>query len=105
MTSPDKKTDVLNVRMDPSLAAEIQRIADWRGASASEVARDLIRHGITVERQLEAQELQRSYEQSKIERNSDYGYLKVEAKWVYYTPAQLIEMRDAEDDWRSLPDV
>jgi predicted nucleic acid-binding Zn-ribbon protein len=39
-TSNDKKTDVLNLRLDPALAAEIQRIADWRGTSASEIARD-----------------------------------------------------------------
>src|SRR4051794_5269204 len=89
----DKKTDVMNLRLDPALAGEIQRIADWRGSSASEVARELMRHGVTVERQVQAQELQqRSYENPKIERDRERGYLKIEARWVWYTARELAEM-------------
>jgi predicted transcriptional regulator len=98
MTDQAKKTDVLNIRMDPALAAEIQRIAEWRGSSASEVARELIRHGVTVERQLEAQELRRPYERSRIERDLDRGYLKIEAEWVWYSWKELQEIEEARDE-------
>jgi hypothetical protein len=98
----EKKTDVLNIRMDAALAAEIQRIADWRGTSASEVARDLIKHGIAVERQVEAQELRRPYEHAKIERDADHGYLKIDARWVWYTPAEIAEMQAGEDEWAAM---
>jgi predicted transcriptional regulator len=97
--STDKKTDVMNLRLDPGLAGEIQRIADWRGTSASEVARDLMRHGVAVERQLQAQELHRPYEHSKIERDRDRGYLKIEARWVWYTPQELAELEAERDEW------
>lgn len=95
----DKKTDVLNLRLDPALAAEIQRIAEWRATSASEVARELMRHGVTVERQLEAQELHRPYEHSKIERNTDRGYLKIDARWVWYTPRELAQIEEEREEW------
>ena len=93
-----KKTDVLNIRMDPALAAEIQRIAEWRGTSASEVARELIRHGVAVERQLEAQELRRPYERSKVERDAERGYLKIDAEWVWYSLRELQGMEEARDE-------
>jgi hypothetical protein len=95
----DKKTDVMNLRLDPGLAGEIQRIADWRGTSASEVARELMRHGVVVERQVEAQELQRPYEQSKIERDRERGYLKIEARWIWYSPRELAELEQDESEW------
>src|SRR3954451_16659058 len=88
----DKKTDVLNLRLDPLLARELQRIAQWRDTSVSEIARELMRNGVRVERQLEAQELHRPYEHSKIDRDSESGYLKIEARWVWYTPAEIAEM-------------
>jgi predicted transcriptional regulator len=102
MTEDPKKTDVLNLRMDPALAGEIQRIAEWREVSASEVARELIRHGIAVERQLEAQELRQAYEHSKIERNLDRGHLKIDAEWVWYTPREIVEMLDEREHWEGL---
>jgi len=101
--TPDKKTDVLNLRLDPALASEIQRIAEWRGTSASEVARELMRHGVAVERQVQAQELNRSYEHAKIERDPERGYLKIEARWVWYTPAELNAMLAEEEEWRYAP--
>jgi len=98
MTEPtnSKKTDVLNLRLDPALAAEIQRIADWRETSASEVARELLRHGIAVERHLQAQELQRGYDYSKIKRDRDKGYLKIEAAWITYTARELAEIDEMQ---------
>jgi hypothetical protein len=97
--STEKKTDVLNLRLDPALAAELQRIAEWRGVSVSEVARELMRHGVAVERQLEAQELQRPYEHTKIDRDPDRGHLKIEARWVWFTPREIAEMEADKDEW------
>lgn len=98
----DKKTDVLNLRLDPALAAELQRIAEWRDTSVSEIARELLRHGVTVERQLEAQELQRHYEHTKIDRDPESGRLKIEARWVWYTAQELAEMQAERDEWMAL---
>lgn len=99
----EKKTDVLNLRLDPALGAEIQRIAEWRGTSASEIARELMRHGVAVERQLQAQELHQPYEASRIDRQPERGYLKLEARWVWYSArdladqeAELQELIDAQ---------
>ena len=97
----DKKTDVMNLRLDPALASEIQRIAEWRGTSASEIARELMRHGVTVERQLEAQELHRPFEHSKIERDRDRGYLKIDARWTWYSPRELAEMDEDRAEWEA----
>lgn len=98
-----KKTDVLNVRMDPALAAEIQRIAEWRGTTASEIARELIRHGVAVERQLEAQELKRPFEYARIERDLERGYLKIEAEWVWYTLQDLARIQEERDEAMMVP--
>src|SRR4051812_11116718 len=95
----DKKTDVLNLRLDAALAAELQRMADWRGTSVSEIARELMRHGVTVERQLEAQELQRPYEHAKIDRDPERGHLKIEARWVWYTPREIAEREAEHEEW------
>ena len=54
-------SDVLNIRVDEDLAREIERIAEWQGTSASEVARQLIRHGVEVERQAQASTLRLPY--------------------------------------------
>jgi Ribbon-helix-helix protein, copG family len=98
----EKKTDVLNLRVDPALAAEIDRIAAWRETSASEVARDLIKLGITVERQIEAQELKRSYPHTKIERDPERGYLKIDAEWHWYSAQEIMEHDRERDEWEYL---
>jgi Ribbon-helix-helix protein, copG family len=98
----ERKTDVLNLRVDPALAAEIDRIAAWKGTSASEVARDLIKFGIDVERQLEAQELRRPFGSGEIRRDLERGYLSIRAEWVNYTPQELIEMDEEREQWMSL---
>jgi hypothetical protein len=100
----ERKTDVLNIRVDAALAAEIDRIATWRQTTASEVARDLIKLGIQVERQLEAQELKQSYGKSTIDRNPGEGYLKIDAGWVWYTLRELAERQEAENEARELHD-
>lgn len=99
----ERKTDVLNLRVEPDLAAEIDRIAEWRGATASEIARELIKLGIRAERQLQAQELKRPYQNQRIDRDPERGYLKVDAEWVWYTPAELREMEEERDQWMGLP--
>jgi predicted transcriptional regulator len=97
----EKKSDVLNLRLDSALAAEIQRIAEWRGTSASEIARELMRHGVAVERQVEAQELRRHYEHTKIDRDHQRGYLKIEAQWVWYTPRELADLDAEHEEWKA----
>lgn len=94
----ERKTDVLNIRVDAGLAAEIDRIAKWRETTASEIARELIKLGIRVERQIEAQELKQSYEGEHIDRSPDRGYLKVDAEWVWYTLSDLARQQEDEDE-------
>ncbi len=101
-TEKDKKSDVLNLRLDPALAREIQRIAEWRGTTASEIARELMRHGVAVERKLQAQELERSFDYGPISRDPDRGYLKIDAEWKWYTPRELAEIHEEEQEWRSV---
>ena len=96
----DKKTDVMNLRLDAALAAEIQRIAEWRGTTASEIARELMRHGVAVERKLQAQELERSFDYGAIARDPDRGHLKIDARWVWYSPRELAELYEEEQEWR-----
>lgn len=74
----ERKTDVLNLRLDPALAKEIDRIAEWRGKTVSEVARELLTFGVTVERQLEASELQSPY-LNRRPRESDNVRVRIEA--------------------------
>ena len=100
----ERKTDVLNIRVDAALAAEIDRIAKWRGTTASEIARELIKLGIRVERQIEAQELKQSYGDSHIDRDADRGYLKVDAEWVWYTLRDLAQQQEDLDEARELHD-
>ena len=53
--------DVLNVRVDAKLAAEVDRIAGVTRHFASEAARKLLQYGIEVARKLEADDLMRPY--------------------------------------------
>jgi hypothetical protein len=54
---------------------------------------------VTVERQLEAQELQRHYEHTKIERDPERGRLKIDARWVWYTPSEIAEAEAEHEEW------
>lgn len=47
-------TEVLNLRIDPPLAREIERIARKRGRSESETARSLLSLGVEADRMIEA---------------------------------------------------
>lgn len=91
----DKKTDVLNLRLDAPLAREIERIAAWRGKTESEVARELLQYGIRVERDLEAQELKRGYASGLLDRTADNVEIHVSASIKYLSYRELAE-REAE---------
>ena len=93
----ERKTDVLNLRLDPSLAAEIDRIAAWRGLSASEVARDLLKLGIEAERHLQAEELRRPYGSPVIDRNAENVRVVVEARYRLFTVAEMAAIYDQLD--------
>jgi hypothetical protein len=91
----ERKTDVLNLRLDASLAREIDRIAEWRGKTASEVARELLTFGVSVERQLEANELQQHYTNRRL-RESENVEIRIEAKLHVLNYRELAE-REAEE--------
>jgi hypothetical protein len=91
----ERKTDVLNLRLDPGRAREIERIAEWRGKTESEVARDLLTFGIAVERQLEAEELRRPYT-SGLLRESENVEIRIDAKLHVLSYRELAD-RQAED--------
>jgi Ribbon-helix-helix protein, copG family len=94
----DKKqalSDVLNVRVDEPLAREVARIAERQGVAVSEVARQLIRHGVEVERQAEASLLKLPYawDISKMR-----GRIVIEANWEPYTRAEVWDMENPDPD-------
>lgn len=91
----ERKTDILNLRLDPSLASEIDRIATWRGKTASEVARDLLHYGVTVERDLEAQELKRGYTVSPVDRGADDVRIIIQASYHFLSRRELAEIEAA----------
>jgi hypothetical protein len=62
VTRQRKLKEVLNVRLDAPLAAELRRIATAHGRTESDVARTLLSYGVEVERKLEIQRLSRHYE-------------------------------------------
>jgi predicted transcriptional regulator len=80
--------DVLNIRVDEALAREVERIAQVQGTSASEIARQLIRHGVEVERQAQASLLALPYEWDTSKMR---GRVVIDAKWVPYTRREVLE--------------
>ena len=88
-------TDVLNLRVDDALAREIDRIAGVHGISASEAARNLIGHGVEVERQVQASFLRLPY---TLDTAKTEGRVVIEAAWKPYTPRELWEIDQAIDE-------
>lgn len=86
-----RKTDVLNLRLDPSLSEEIDRIAERRKKSASEVARDLLQYGVAVERDLEAAELRMPYTAGPVDRDAVETRVVIEGKFLFYSRRELEE--------------
>jgi hypothetical protein len=91
----ERKTDVLNLRLDASLAGEIDRIAQWRGKTASEVARELLQYGVAVERDLEAEELRRHYSAGHLDRNAESVRIDIEARYRFLSPPELAAIEAA----------
>lgn len=90
MTRERKLREVLNVRLDVSLAKEIRRIATVEGETESEVARRLLSYGAEVARRLEADELKRHYSAWEPPAKSAV----IEAHWRRYTQEELDAMED-----------
>jgi hypothetical protein len=89
MTRQRKLKEVLNVRLDVPLAAEIRRIAMAEGRSESDVARTLLGYGVDVSRQLEAQRLSRPYEEEYPDPESR-GFVSIQAEWIEgYRPGEV----------------
>jgi hypothetical protein len=93
----ERKTESLTLRLPERLQAEIERIAQRRGASASEVAREMLEHGARVERQIEAQELQRRYEFGPFDRAD--GTIEVQARFRQYTRLEREQEHWGQEDW------
>jgi antitoxin component of RelBE/YafQ-DinJ toxin-antitoxin module len=90
MAKRENLTEVLNLRIDRRLAEEVERLAQRRGMTASEVARELLAHGAQVERLLEAQELRLPYTASRFEREK--GRIVIDARFEWYSNRELQEM-------------
>jgi hypothetical protein len=55
-------SETLNLRIEPALAREIERIAKARGVSDSEAARSLLGLGVDADRKIEAARLNLPYD-------------------------------------------
>src|SRR3954469_17399052 len=79
--------DVLNIRVDAALAAEVDRVAAVLGTSASDAARKLLQYGIEVARKLEADDLMRPYwDDPAMEHTDEFGrpmerHAEIAATW------------------------
>src|SRR5438045_3609954 len=90
MAKRDSLTEVLNLRLDARLAEEVERLAQRRGLTPSEVARELLAHGVQVERLVEAQELKLPYTASRFDRAR--GHIVIDARFQWYSNRELQEM-------------
>jgi len=95
----ERKTEILNLRLSEGLSAEIERVAQRRGKSASEAAREMLEHGVTVERQVEAQELHRPYESGPFERSQ--GELVIRASFRFFTRLEVERQSWDQEDWEA----
>lgn len=100
MTRQRKLKEVLNVRLDTALAAEIRRIATAEGRSESDVARTLLNYGVDVSRQLEVQRLSRPFRQEYADAEwPEPGFVDIRAKWVEgYRPGEVGSVIDDGPD-------
>jgi len=91
-TRKETLSDVLNLRIDDQLAAEIDRIAKLRGEKASEVARRLLGFGAEVERRLQAQRLMQHYSGEYSDEIA--GRVVISAEFVPYTWEEVTKIQD-----------
>jgi hypothetical protein len=81
VTRQRKLKEVLNIRLDQPLAAELRRIATAHGSTESQIARKLLTYGVEVERQLEIQRLSRPYEEDWNDPGLP-GFVDIRAEWL-----------------------
>lgn len=84
---PKEKTysEVLNLRVDEPLDAEIKRIARQRDKSESETARMLLAWGVEAHRSMEAKILLRPYD----EQEPDWPQqMRITVEWIDFDPEE-----------------
>ena len=80
-------SEVLNLRVDAAMSAEIKRIGGQHGQADSETARMLIDWGIEAHRAREAVELRRRYDADPPEDDmGQFMELQVDWRWVSVRP-------------------
>jgi hypothetical protein len=82
-------SEVLNLRVDEAMSAEIKRIAGMEGSPESETARSLIGWGITAHRAREAALLRLPYDSGPPEDHFGPMALVVTAQWVSDPPYDI----------------
>jgi len=87
--------EALNLRIDETLGAEIDRIAALQGKSPSEVGRLLLSYGAEVERRLEAQRLMRHYDGQFSSEVA--GRIVIQAEFVPYTWQEVAQRQQDFD--------
>jgi hypothetical protein len=76
-------SEVLNLRIDPAMAAEVKRIAAQRDKPDSEAARLLLAWGIAAHRDMEAKTLQRPYDAAAPDLPME---MRIGVWWVQWDP-------------------
>jgi hypothetical protein len=78
-------SEVLNLRVEPALDAEIKRIARHNSSAASEAARMLLTWGVEAHRAMEARLLQRPYD---YQPDDDYfpRRMVIDVHWESFEP-------------------
>lgn len=95
----ERKTESFTLRLPERLQAEIERVATRRGVSSSEVAREMLEHGARVERQIEAQELQRRYDQGPFDRTE--GEIEIQARFRVFTRLEREQQWWGQEEWEA----
>jgi len=81
-------SEVLNLRIEPALAAEITRIAKQRETSESDTARMLLGWGVEAHRAMEAKKLLRRYDASDLEPQ----IMRVTVVWEDFDPERHADL-------------
>ena len=80
-------SEVLNLRVEPALDAEIKRIAAQRDQPASEIARMLLTWGVEAHRSMEAKLLLRPYDFEDDDDDFFPRRMVVDVHWERFDPA------------------
>ena len=79
-------SEVLNLRVEPALDAEIKRIAGQGGTAASETARMLLTWGVEAHRAMEARLLQRPYDYKDDDADFFPQRMVIDVHWESFDP-------------------